>query len=250
MRLSALMASISDLFSEQEVEGIPLPPPLLRYRIQGTVDRQAFLRIGQACADDLKKSLALVHRDLYSFRNVLEFGCGCARILRWFHNPPDSCHLHGTDIDREAISWCKKAIPYATFEVNNPLPPLPYPPQTFDLICAISVFTHLDEDYQFAWLEELQRVARPGAILILTIHGSHTQTELPREELATLREKGLLFKMGRTGRFKLDGLPDFYQGTYHTKHYITAAWSKFFRIRHYVERGLNNHQDLVVLEKE
>ena len=56
-------------------------------------------------------------------------------------------------------------MPRSTFEANNALPPLLFPDCAFDLVFAISVFTHLDEQYQLAWLAELRRVAQPGAIL-------------------------------------------------------------------------------------
>lgn len=265
LRLTALKSRLDDFLSKTDSGGIPLPPPLLRYRVHGALDRQSFLVHGLKCASDLRGALSLVNRELYSFDNVLDFGCGGARILRWFHDHPQSCRLYGTDVDAEAIAWCRRAIGFAQFAVNDPLPPLPFPSRTFDLIYAASVFTHLDEDFQFAWLEELQRVTKPKATLILTTHGSYAleearqmlathggyvQSELSSEDLLTLCQKGFLFKVLETGRLKLDGLPDYYQCTYHTKQYVTSTWSRFFRIRHYVERGLDDRQDLVVLEKE
>lgn len=124
-----------------------------------------------------------------------------------------------------------------------------YPAGTFDLVFAISVFTHLDEDYQFAWLKELQRVTKPNAVLILTTSGAFVQSKLPAEDIATLEEKGFMYKVGATGRLKPDGLPDFYQEAFHTKQYVIDTWSKFFRIHTYLERGIGNYQDLVLLLK-
>lgn len=43
----------------------------------------------------------------------------------------------------------------------------------FDLIINHSVFTHLDEHYQDRWLEELQRIAAPGGVLVLSTRGEH-----------------------------------------------------------------------------
>ena len=60
---------------------------------------------------------------------------------------------------------------------------------------------------------------------------------------------GCLFKVVETGRLELDGLPDFYQAAFHTRAYVEQTWSRFFRIDRYVENGMNNDQDVVVLVK-
>ncbi len=48
------------------------------------------------------------------------------------------------DIDPQAIAWCRRSLPFAAFSTNNSRPPLGFPDQSFDLVTAISVFTHLD----------------------------------------------------------------------------------------------------------
>jgi SAM-dependent methyltransferase len=235
---------------------IPFPAAPLRYRVHGAFDRDSFVSVGQKCAFDLKNSLSLIGRDLQDFNNVLEFGCGCGRVLRYLYDLPERCRISGTDIDREAIEWCRSNLPRVTFAVNNPFPPLPYPADNFDLVYVISVFTHLDEDYQFAWLTELKRVLKPGGILIATTAGASCR-ELDTQkgllspvELEILQHKGFLFNTVRKGLFKLDGLPDFYQRTYHTKQYVTETWRRFFTIRRYIERGMGDIQDVVLLSND
>jgi ubiquinone/menaquinone biosynthesis C-methylase UbiE len=120
---------------------------------------------------------------------------------------------------------------------------------TFDLIYAISVFTHLDEDLQHVWLGELQRVARPGAVCIFSVQGDYVLSLIDPVYQEQIRKYGFGFLTGATGKLKLDGLPDFYQTTYHTRQYIERDWSKYFDILAYIERGINNHQDAVVLRK-
>lgn len=79
--------------------------------------------------------------------------------------------LFGTDIDGESIDWCQSKLGHmATFTVNGFWPPLPFADGFFDVIYSISVFTHLPEDMQTAWLAELRRVAKPGGLLLLTVH--------------------------------------------------------------------------------
>jgi len=126
---------------------------------------------------------------------------------------------------------------------------LPYEDTTFDLIFAISVFTHLDEAYQHAWLQELKRVAKPGAIIILTVHGGYCIDGLPPLYQERVHSSGFMYLTGATGKLKLDQLPDFYQTTFHTKEYILREWATYFDIVNYVKRGINNHQDAVLLRK-
>jgi SAM-dependent methyltransferase len=257
LRSSALVASLKDLWVPPEAGEIPLPlpPPLLRYRVHGQLDSGTFVTVGRNCARDLMRSFMVTGKDLYALENILDFGCGCARVLRHFHDHPESCHFFGTDIDPEAISWCRSRLPFATFGVNDRLPPLPFPAETFDLIYGVSVFTHLDEDYQLAWLNELRRVTKHGGTLMLSLHGAYAQGIAAQQrmfatcDLETLQDKGFLFQVLETGRFKRDGLPDFYQCAFHTEPYVRETWSEFFAVQDYVERGINNHQDLVVLTR-
>ena len=237
--LTVLITRINELLNKEHNEDIPLPSPSLRVHVHPRPDARTFLNVGATCAQNIRDALTLIDRELYSFDAILDFGCGCARVLRWFHDVPEHCHLYGTDIDGKAISWCQKNIRFATFCKNEPFPPLLYPAGTFDLVFAMSVFTHLDEDYQFAWLKELQRVTKPNAVLILTTLGAFAQSKLPAEDIATLEETGFLYKVGATGRV-----------AFHTKQYVIDTWSKFFRIHTYLERGINNYQDLVLLLKE
>ena len=71
------------------------------------------------------------------------------------------------------IEWVQANMPVSRSTTVAPHePPLPYPDHHFDLVINHSVFTHLDERMQDLWLGELQRVTRPGALLLLTVEGT------------------------------------------------------------------------------
>lgn len=182
------------------------------------IEKTGFVRLppaslGKRCSESIEASLKKIGKDFDSFQDVLDFGCGCGRTLIWFANPPRSPRLHGTDIDAEAISWCRDNLDFAEFGVNNPLPPLEYPSEAFDLIYAISVFTHLDEDCQFRWLDELKRITGPKGIVLLTLHGPRFWKDLPPEDVADLR--GERFKFISSNVMK--GIfPEQCQNAYHT----------------------------------
>jgi ubiquinone/menaquinone biosynthesis C-methylase UbiE len=92
---------------------------------------------------------------------VLDFGCGCDRTIIWFSKTAKSVRFSGTDIDATAIDWCRRPLKFACFQANQPAPPLVCPAESFDLVYALSVFTHLNEEHQLLWLRELERITRP-----------------------------------------------------------------------------------------
>ena len=73
--------------------------------------------------------------------SILDFGCGCGRVVRWWRDLP--AEIHGSDFNPTLVRWCRENLPFGVFEVNRPEPPLPYPDDSFDLVYALSVLTHL-----------------------------------------------------------------------------------------------------------
>ncbi|HJW67014.1 MAG TPA: class I SAM-dependent methyltransferase, partial [Gaiellaceae bacterium] len=71
-----------------------------------------------------------------------------------------------------------------TASVNELAPPLRYEGEQFDLVYAISVFTHLPHDLERAWIDELSRIVAPGGLLLLTTHGNSYADRLEPAERA------------------------------------------------------------------
>jgi SAM-dependent methyltransferase len=181
---------------------------------------------------------------------VLDFGCGPGRVTAPFKRLLPASRLHGSDIDREAIDWARANLgAIAAFASNAAVPPLPRADGSFDLVYAVSVFTHLDEPSQLRWLAELARILVPDGWLIATVHGALAQASCSPRELERLGAGGFWYRIGRRGRFKLDGLPDSYQTTFHTRDYIERRWQGDFELAQYLEGGIAGHQDLVVLRR-
>jgi SAM-dependent methyltransferase len=210
-----------------------LPPPKLRYRVSASPDADAFIAVGKRCAADIQSALQKAGRELDSFSRILDFGCGCGRTLVHVKDLAPHARFDGTDIDAEAVEWCKQNLEFANFSLSKETPPIAYAADTFDFIYAISVFTHLDEDYQFRWLDELRRIAKPGAVLLLTVDSSR------------VGEQDFVFQ-----RSYEEGLfPAWYQNAFHSKDYVFANFGKYFEVIGYFPRTMNDMQDVVVLQK-
>jgi 2-polyprenyl-3-methyl-5-hydroxy-6-metoxy-1,4-benzoquinol methylase len=111
--------------------------------------------------------------DLSSAQAVLDFGCGAAKNIRLLRGIRD-LRLVGTDVNATQIKWARKHVPGVEFHVNEPEPPLRFAEDdTFDLVTAASVFTHIPVHLQRPWLEEIRRILRPGGYFVFTVAGAH-----------------------------------------------------------------------------
>ncbi|HEY0382006.1 MAG TPA: class I SAM-dependent methyltransferase [Candidatus Elarobacter sp.] len=67
------------------------------------------------------------------------------------------------------VDMCRRLDLRARFVVTEPAPPSDLPAESFDVIYAYSVFTHLSEELQRAWIEEFRRLLRPGGVLVASV---------------------------------------------------------------------------------
>jgi len=183
---------------------------------------------------------------------VLEFGCGCGRMSRWLLEEP-GMHLTGIDIHPALIEWCSRHLPTGLFETNPALPPTRFADESFDLVVNHSVFTHLDEDYQDLWLEELARVTRPEGLAVLSFSGAMAfakyeaaieavDPRLAAERRAQLEQRGILFLTDGADI----GFPDFYHATFHTRDYVFEHWQRWFDLLAHIPANNLEFQDAVV----
>ncbi len=232
----------------KQMGGFMLPPPHLQDRVTAYAG-PFFIEHGESLLSSLEDAVHAVGKDLTSFPAVLDFGCGCARVLRAYHyRSSPSQRLCGTDIDVETIDWCRANYSkMAEFTLNSDAPPMAYADETFDLVYSVSVFTHLPEDMQLTWLRELQRVTKVGGYLLLTTFNETSFEEVLLEESREgAREAGFFFNdQGPTTQ----GLPDFYRQSYHTPAYIRSHWSEYFDVIEIRARAVDDLQDIVVCRR-
>jgi SAM-dependent methyltransferase len=218
-------------------DGVPLPPRRLMVRVAGTADADWFLRGGRAGYDAIA-----AHVDLQEARDVLDFGCGCGRVTRYFGEHPGS--VAGSDVDGEAVAWCRANLRFASFETNGLAPPLAFASDSFDLVYALSVFTHLTDELQLAWRDELRRVLRSGGRLLITTHGRSYAPRLDAEERERFDRGELVVRWGEVVGSNLCS-------AYHPERYLRETFANgfaFLELDAEAARG-NPTQDLVLLQK-
>jgi SAM-dependent methyltransferase len=238
-RLQRVQESRYQLWSERYSAVYNLNLPLEEVQKHIGAPGRAFIMGG---FDVAQEAAALLQdragRPLDSFKSILDFGCGSGRVTRFFKPLAPDARFFGCDIDGPAIEWCSANLTeIGQFAVNPSEPPAPYPNSNFDFIFVFSVFTHLPEAMQFAWLADLRRMLQPGGLLLATFHGSTYWSRVPVGQQAQFRKLGFLHS--DTG--KTTGLPDFYLTAYHTHEYVRERWGEYFDVLEIIPQGIQSH---------
>ena len=241
------MKQIKDILRHEHAF-VAAPPKKLQIRVIGLYSPH-FIESGYRTFGIFEQMLAKAGFRIQSCDTVLDFGCGCGRLIRAFHTSMPHAKLFGTEIDAEAIQWLNENYGrFGTFAVNGSLPPLPHEKERFDLIYGVSVFTHLPETMQSAWLAELFRVAKRGCLLLLTVYNKEQHRALNASNRAKLATCGFCYI--EEGVSTTQGLPAFYQTAFHSHEYIRRVWGEYFEVLQIEPQALESHSDLVMLRKK
>jgi len=168
-------------------DGFPVPPPHLIFRIIARGWAEQYYAMGREAAEEIVRLLSENGIDVGRMSAILDFGCGCGRIMRHLRAATGAA-LYGSDYNADLIRWCRENLSFGNFGVNDLEPPLCYEDGKFDLIYMISVFTHLGADLQREWIAELRRVLRRGGVILFTTHGEQYREFLSEEQWERLRE--------------------------------------------------------------
>jgi SAM-dependent methyltransferase len=154
-----------------DVGGLPLPPARLRAEAGPRhADAAYFLQSGREHAELIRNLLRDNGASIDKLDAILDWGCGCGRVLRHWSGLPD-LSVNGCDVSPKMIAWCRQNLPFAEVTVNDLRPPLPYADSSLDLVYAFSVMTHLPEGLQHSWMRELLRILKPDGYLLISTLG-------------------------------------------------------------------------------
>jgi len=224
-------------------DDVPIPPAKLIYLVAGTPDVAWFLGFGKSISQTIVDTLGTNGVEITKLQAVLDFGCGCGRVLRHWHSL-EGPTIYGTDYNSQLIRWCRKNLAFAEFKVNGPHPPLAYDSDKFDFVYAISVFTHLSEELQVSWMQELSRVIRPGGYLLMTTHGESRITELSKGEAKEFRAGRLVVKYEEASGMNLCA-------AYHPQSYVREELSAGYEVIDFIladESQAPLYQDVYLLK--
>lgn len=171
----------ADSDPRRTAQGLPVPPASLRVLVAGVPELDRFLSTGRAQATYFQEVLAGVGIPLEDMDAILDFGCGCGRIARWYSHLPHT-RIEGCDYNGKVIDWCNANLPFMHARKTALEPPLPYRDASFDFLYAFSVFTHMSVELASAWMTEIARVVKPGGLMWFTLHGESYRKRLLPEQ--------------------------------------------------------------------
>jgi SAM-dependent methyltransferase len=216
-------------------------PEHLMLKVNGSRSRTAFEAIGRGCADLLRVEIPGLPAD----GRVLDFGCGLGRTLRPLRELGPQLRLTGFDIDPVMLEWAGYLLHGAGAELIPSTSDLP--DGSFDALCAVSVFTHLDGTADY-WLAEIRRLLSPAGRALLTYHDETLLAEMAgRNGVPDLGGAGPAGGRLMLGEGTAEG------GAGMAVFYTTEVWertlSRFLRVERTVPRGVRGHQSFSVVSR-
>ncbi|MCP5416037.1 MAG: class I SAM-dependent methyltransferase [Chromatiaceae bacterium] len=232
-------------------------PTYLNLKRIGSNNWEEFVAQGERISKSIYEEMATFYPDGMKAKRILDFGCGVGRVILPLHFNYD-LDIHGCDIDRTAIEYLSKVVPGSDIYVNNFEPPLKYADGYFDVVYSVSIWTHLNPRLQAIWLNEIQRVTKPGGLVLISTAGFNSLRirhekkwelwqGLSKNEL---KSKGIVYYEypwlhSRSNDFP--GVTESYGGSMHTPQYIRKEWSKYFNVVATKEACISNSQDLTIM---
>ncbi len=206
-------------------------PTNLVQKVNGATTEETFIYIGRCIADQISTDIP----KLAEVGRVLDFGCGIGRVIARLLDRAPQAEFVGFDIDPQMLKWCDHLLACSRLRLVSST--LDLADSSFDLITAISVFTHLDVTADF-WLTEIRRLLRPGGRAFVTFLDDTLFKEIAG------RTAGGYEVVGKGGPEGGAGM-----GTY----YKVAAWEArvrpWFKIMRTAPRGMFGHQSYSVLQR-
>jgi len=222
--------------------GVALPDPTLAFLVTGSFDLEFFHHNGAVGAASIREILASQQRSIESFPTMLDFGCGCGRVLRHWQSleGPRVC---GSDYNPRLVDWCRANLTRFDIGLNRLHPPMSAESESFDFIYTISTFTHWTEPLQLEWLTEFRRILKPGGLLLLTTHGATRLHEMRHEDRLRYDAGNCVVRWAR------------YQGenfcvTYHPEAYVRRVFGSVLDLVAYFPGGAKDaNQDAYLMSK-
>lgn len=225
---------------------LPMPPTALMQRVghAGQVDglQESYEFAGSESRNRIIRTLPAD----WSFdgKRILDFGCGSGRVLRHFVAEADQgAEFWGSEIDPASVEWINANLaPRFRAVLNAESPPVDLPDGHFDLIYAISVFTHITDEWA-SWLLEMHRMLKPDGLLLVSLLGRHMMEPLLAEQWDEDRIGHLVAHIGQTWD---RGGPL----AFNSEWWLCAHWGRAFELVAYEPSETPRGQDIALLRRK
>jgi len=229
-----------------------------------TADREGYygenhLRYWASGLREMRTLTAFASKQGVQVDTYLDIGCATGRVLRHFACQRKMDRVCGVDLNRRHIDWIAQFLP-GNCEVaqTTSIPHLPFEDNSFDLVSAFSVFTHI-EAFETAWLMEIKRILRPGGLAWITIHSEHTWQAMepgwPLFDALTQHPDFQTYLQGRSALpqarlvFRTSLNRSYSSNVFYTVDYTQRVWGRILEPVEVLHR-CPDFQDVVVFRKK
>lgn len=133
-----------------------------------TLAIKAYFDGGEDCA---RRFAALVADHSPEAKSILEFASGYGRVARYAKHVMPQMEWVSADIHAEAVDFLEKKIGISALPSAHS-PSGWRPDRTFDVVFALSFFSHMPDSTFMAWVDRLLASVTPEGLLIFTTHGA------------------------------------------------------------------------------
>jgi SAM-dependent methyltransferase len=152
---------------------------LLRVSMMGDRERaeRAYLDGGLDCA----RKFAALHDEYSGGKKILEFASGYGRVARHIPTLLSEADWTCSDIHPEAIEFIRAKLGLPAF--LSAANPTEWRSKTYDVVFALSFFSHVPDRSFGLWLKALSESVTPSGLLIFTTHGRETARLISSEPI-------------------------------------------------------------------
>jgi hypothetical protein len=205
-------------------------PALAEQQLEHQCQQPAFRSV--KCLQETLSALT-PYRGPESFRSVLDWGAPSGIVSAYLPRFLSAAQIAKVDDVRST-----DAMPATGLTAGS-----------FDLVLGFAALTQLTPDAQNVWLEEMHRLLQPGGYLVVGVYGTLLLPFLTAPTmLSELDTHGIVHAAAAQPIIGEHQEPS-KRATYQTKQYALQTYARWFDVVNYVDGGLDDLMDLIILRK-
>jgi SAM-dependent methyltransferase len=183
--------------------------------------------------------------------SLLEFACGYGRMTRHLVHKLSPSKITVADIAHDGVDFVSEKLAVAGFYSTTTGAALVHD-QEYDVVLAVSLFSHLSIDDWEPWLKRLYELVNAGGVLLFTTLGTHAYEASVSQfgpDPFQRKAEGFIYTASNETRGRLTGTH--YGVAFVSEEYVRRAVSRLgegSELR-YFPRGWTGYQDAYLLQR-
>lgn len=217
-----------------------------------------YISVGISGVKVLLLALAAANKRIDSVNTILDLPCGHGRVLRVIKKVFESAEITSCDISKSGVDFCKNTFGSVPIYSCREVPKIQLN-KKYDLIWCGSLVTHFNSSVWREVFDLFENHLNTGGIMVFSYHGPFVARRIQNDEnygLADKQMKELIRQYRDTGfgfvTYGEDPLTNFSTGVSLANRVWVVNMLEYYSdldIVMHVERGWDNHQDVIACMK-